>query len=114
LQVTDNNGCVGKELVTVSLKDCQQGFYVPNAFTPNNDGKNDEFKPVIFGKIISYRFIIYNRFGQKVFESKEAGKGWNGAFTTSPQHMETFVWVCNYQFADFPPETKKGSVMLMR
>lgn len=114
LQVTDNNNCTGKESITVSLKDCMQGFYIPNAFTPNNDGKNDVFKPLLFGNVISYRLIVYNRFGQKVFETTEVAKGWNGALNKSSQHSEAFVWICNYQLAGSAPETKKGSVMLIR
>lgn len=114
LQVTDDNNCMGKEYVNVSSKDCMQGFYIPNAFTPNNDGKNDIFKPLLFGNVTSYHFIIYNRFGQKVFETTEVAKGWDGVLNKSSQHREAFVWICNYQLADSTPETKKGSVILIR
>lgn len=114
LQATDDNGCVGKEFVTVSLKDCMQGFYVPNAFTPNNDGRNDVFKPMIFGNIIHYSFVIYNRFGQKVFESTDLTRGWDGNFHGTNSPGDIFVWSCVYQFAGGNVENKKGTVTLVR
>jgi gliding motility-associated-like protein len=114
LQVTDYNSCTAKETVTVALKQCMQGFYIPNAFTPNNDSRNDVFKPLLFGDVISYRFIIYNRFGQKVFETTNVAKGWDGTLKISPQDSDVFVWICNYQLAGSSPEIKKGSVMLMK
>lgn len=114
LQVTDYNGCTAKETVMVAFKQCMEGFYIPNAFTPNNDGKNDVFKPMLFGNVTSYRLIIYNRFGQKVFETTEVSKGWDGALNKSQQQADVFVWICSYQLAGSAPETKKGSVMLMR
>ena len=114
LQVTDNNRCVGKEIVTVSLKDCMEGFYIPNAFTPNNDGKNDVFKPIIFGNVTAYSFIIYNRFGQKVFESSDLSRGWNGSLQGINLPSDVFVWICIYEFASQAKEIKKGTVMLVR
>ncbi|MEO7046277.1 MAG: gliding motility-associated C-terminal domain-containing protein [Ferruginibacter sp.] len=114
LQVTDNNNCMGKESVTVSLKDCMQGFYIPNAFTPNHDGLNDVFKPVIFGNVIHYSFVVYNRFGQKVFESTDLSRAWDGSFHNMNSAANIFAWTCSYQFAGGNVENKKGSVLLMR
>jgi gliding motility-associated-like protein len=114
LQVTDYNICTAIETVTVALKQCLEGFYIPNAFTPNNDGKNDIFKPLLFGNVVSYRFIVYNRFGQKVFESTDVTRGWDGTIKGIQQDNDIFVWFCNYQFAGSLPEIKKGSVMLLR
>jgi gliding motility-associated-like protein len=114
LQATDDNGCVGKEFVTVSLKDCMQGFYVPNAFTPNNDGRNDLFKPMIFGNVVHYSLVIYNRFGQKVFESTDLTRGWDGNFHSRNSPGDIFIWSCVYQFAGGNVENKKGTVTLVR
>ena len=90
------------------------GFYIPNAFTPNNDGKNDVFKPIIFGNIIHYSFMVYNRWGQKVFESNDLLKGWNGTFHGGMPDADIFMWTCSYQLADGNEENKKGTVTLMR
>jgi len=114
LQVTDNNSCVGKEFITISQKDCMVGFYIPNAFSPNNDGKNDVFKPIIFGNVVHYSFMVYNGWGQKVFESKDLLNGWNGTFHGANCDTDIFVWMCSYQLAGGNAENKKGTVMLMR
>jgi len=114
LQVTDTNNCVAKNFINISKKDCMLGFYIPNAFTPNNDGKNDVFKPIIFGNIIHYSFMVYNRWGQKVFESNDLLKGWNGTFHGGMPDADIFMWTCSYQLADGNEENKKGTVTLMR
>lgn len=114
LEVTDDNNCVGKDSVTVLLKDCMQGFYIPNAFTPNNDGLNDVFKPMIFGNVIHYSFVVYNRFGQKVFESTDLSRGWDGRFNNTDSPADIFVWTCSYQLAGGNVENEKGTVMLIR
>jgi gliding motility-associated-like protein len=62
--------------------------FVANAFTPNNDGINDEFKPS-FSLIPSrYNFMIYNRYGFKIFESSDSGKGWNGRLSDGSKALE--------------------------
>jgi len=114
LEVTDENGCKGRDSIIVSLKRCMQGFYVPTAFTPNNDGKNDVFKPLIFGKIISYQFRVYNRWGQLVFSSSDPQKGWDGNFAGHQQSQDTFVWICQYQLEGENPQVEKGTVVLIR
>jgi gliding motility-associated-like protein len=113
LQVTDDNGCVGKKFVTVSLKECSL-FYIPNAFTPNHDGLNDIFKPVISGNLVHYSFAVYNRYGQKVFESTNLSQGWDGSFYNRKNLIGVFVWTCSYQFSGLKMENKRGTVMLIR
>ncbi len=93
---------------------CPQGFYVPSAFTPNKDGKNDIFKPLLFGNVSEYRFTIYNRWGQKVFETKELQKGWDGKLKGFDISSSVFVWLCEYKFEGKEMEKKKGTVFLIR
>lgn len=114
LQVTDFNDCVGSDTINVIQKDCMEGFYIPNAFTPNMDGINDVYKPMIFGRLQSYQFTIFNRFGQVVFKTTDVNKGWNGNLAGSIQNMESYVWICSYQLNDEKPVTKKGTVLLIR
>ena len=114
LEVTDNNGCKGRDSIIVSLKKCIEGFYVPTAFTPNRDGKNDIFKPLIFGNIIKYQFRVFNRWGQLVFSSTDPQKGWDGQFAAHQQPMDTFVWICQYQLEGENPHVEKGTVVLIR
>lgn len=114
LTVTDKNNCRGTDTIIVNKKDCLQGIFVPTAFSPNNDGYNDLFKPFIFGNILNYNFIIYNRFGQAVFESSELKKGWDGTIKGIRQNGSVFVWVCTFQLMGEAKITKKGTVILVR
>lgn len=114
LEVTDNNNCVGRDTIDVGQKDCLTGFYIPNAFTPNNDGKNDNFKPILLGNINQYQFTIFNRWGQSIFQSTTPAQGWDGTLKGDMQPSGTFVWICTYQLAGSPVVTKKGTVILIR
>lgn len=114
LKVSDQFGCKGVDSITINPEQCMEGFYIPNAFTPNNDGKNDEYRPLIFGDVTAYRFTIYNRWGEKVFESKEVGKGWQGVYDKIKDKTSTFVWTCQYQLNGQPVKFEKGTVTLVR
>jgi gliding motility-associated-like protein len=114
LTVTDNNGCTATESITVFPKNCYEGVYVPNAFTPNSDGKNDVFRPLLFGNVKTYSFTIYNRFGQKIFETNNVSMGWDGTLNGIPQQADVFVWTCKYQLQGSAVESKKGTVVLIR
>lgn len=114
LQVTDANSCTGKDSVVIDPKDCLTGFYIPTAFTPNNDGLNDFFKPVIGGNLKRYQFNVFNRWGQVVFTTTEINKGWNGIFNGTPQDSHVFAWTCTYQLEGAPMKSEKGTVVLMR
>lgn len=114
LTVTDKEGCRGTDIMVIGKKDCLQGFYVPNAFTPNRDRNNETFKPLLFGNVKQYRFTIYNRYGQRIFETTELGKGWDGTVAGLQQNSGTYVWACTYQFENETVKTEKGTVMLIR
>gem|GEM_PF-5799223 len=114
LQVTDKNGCVGADSILLTGKQCLIGCYVPNAFTPNNDGKNDTFRPLLYGNVVHYKFTVFNRWGQQVFQSAEPGKGWDGSIQGVLQPAGTFAWYCTYQLQDEPPQQQNGTVLLIR
>ncbi|HVZ96056.1 MAG TPA: gliding motility-associated C-terminal domain-containing protein [Chitinophagaceae bacterium] len=111
MEVTDANGCSGKDSITVSP--CAQ-IFIPDAFTPNNDGRNDIFKPVITGSVVQYNFSIYNQWGQLVFQTADTTKGWHGYANGRLQQNGVFVWVCSIQFSGEPLQNKKGTVILLR
>ncbi|HEV7333261.1 MAG TPA: gliding motility-associated C-terminal domain-containing protein [Flavisolibacter sp.] len=114
LEVTDNRGCRGRDTVVVNPKDCLSGFYVPSAFSPNGDGRNDLFRPLLFGNVKRYRFTVYNRWGQVIFQSTELQKGWNGKLAGVALETGVFVWTCTYQLEGEAPQTEKGTVTLIR
>ena len=114
LMVTDTNGCQGTDSTIVKINECLSGAYFPNAFSPNGDGHNDVFKPIMLGTLLSYHILIYNRWGQLVFESRDPAKGWNGNLGGVLQEVGTYVFNCSYQFAGSTPQNTKGTVVLVR
>ena len=91
LQVKDINNCSGRDSITVAQKDCLKGFFIPNAFSPNKDGRNDIFRPMLFGKVMLYEFTIYNQWGEIVFKSTDVNKGWDGNHKGLQQDSNVFV-----------------------
>jgi len=67
------------------------GIIVPNAFTPNNGGRNDVLRVNAFGVQLKY-FRVYNRYGQLVFATSDAGMGWDGTIGGQAAAMGTYVW----------------------
>jgi gliding motility-associated-like protein len=86
----------------------------PTAFTPNNDNLNDFFRPSHSGTINNYSLKVYNRWGEKLFESNLINIGWDGFYRDELQPIETYVWYCTY--ADFKNEEKllKGNLTLIK
>ncbi|MEO7121253.1 MAG: T9SS type B sorting domain-containing protein [Ginsengibacter sp.] len=107
-------GCDVKSTITVQTKKCDFSIFVPNSFTPNNDGLNDFFKPVITGLVEQYEFIVYNVYGQVVFKSYRINRGWDGTFKGILQMPEVFVWICKYKVKNEALKVIKGSVILIR
>ena len=114
LNVKDKNSCAGSDTIIILQKNCDVHFFVPNAFSPNNDGVNDIFKPIITGKVSDYYFAIYNRFGQMVFSSTTTDTGWNGTLKGKTQNSGVFVWHCRYKIKDKVAKIVNGSVLLIQ
>jgi gliding motility-associated-like protein len=86
---------------------------VPNAFTPmSTDGNNKVFVRG-FG-ITKMRFIIWNRWGQKVFETNSKNIGWDGRFKGAIQPMDVYAFTLDVEFFDGKKITKKGDITLIR
>jgi len=114
LMVTDSNNCVGTDTIQVNQARCLDELMVPTAFTPNGDGLNDLFKPILSGNVTRFNFSIYNRWGEKVFETQSLGQGWTGKLNGVPATNGVFIWYCQYQLAGQAAKIKKGTVMLIR
>ena len=114
LQVTDSNNCVGTDTMQVNQSRCLNEPILPSAFTPNGDGLNDQFKPLLSGNVIKFIFTIYNRWGEKVFETQSLQRGWDGKLNGVFAASGVFIWYCQYQFAGQALKRKKGTVMLIR
>jgi gliding motility-associated-like protein len=113
LQVRDTKNCYGKDSILILPKECYKGFYIPGAFTPNHDGKNEIFKPQIFGNLSNYHFTIFNRYGTVVFDTNNPALGWNGTFNGKDADNGTYTWICSFKLNSFQG-AEKGTVLLIR
>ncbi len=90
LIVTTSFGCVDTAYGNVYISDLFS-VYVPNAFTPNGDGINDSFSPVVMGADY-YEFWIYNRWGELIFDSTTSGTPWDGTYKGQHVEQDVYVW----------------------
>lgn len=110
--LTDSNGCTGQDTVMV-LVNFVEGIDVPTAFSPNGDGNND----ILYVKgvgIEAMTFTIYNRYGQKVFESDNQLIGWDGTFRNRPENSGVFTWMLEYHLINGTTGVLKGNTTLVR
>src|SRR6187401_2511365 len=92
---------------------CPTDFFVPSAFTPNDDRLNDFFGPIATAPLQHYEFRIYDRWGQQVFYSNNIQKKWDGRIKAAKQNAGTFVWRCTYIFFAGPEFSIKGTLVLI-
>jgi gliding motility-associated-like protein len=112
VQVTDNCGST-KDSANVHYTDCACRFYIPNAFTPNGDGRNDIFLPKYQCLISSYELRIFNRLGQLIYLSKNSSGGWDGTYDGRQQPPDTYVWELRYTDKITGKETQKNGTVIL-
>jgi len=113
LTVTDFNNCTGSDSIMIYETNCIPTG-IPNAFTPNNDGKNDHFRPGLNVEVTGYLLQVYNRNGQLVFQSKEISKGWDGRYKNQQLDPGTFVYLVKFRDRGGKLYTFKGNISLIR
>lgn len=109
-----SNPAVSNNINLIMQSFCPDGIFVPSAFTPNDDGNNDVLRPLTFRPFVKYKFTVYNRWGQKIFETQDPQKSWDGRWKGIALTTETFVWYCTYQFSGKAEEKRKGTVTLIK
>lgn len=93
--VTNANGCSDTAYIEIVIRP-EYLFWIPNAFTPNGNGLNDVFKPKLIG-VHDYSFIIFDRWGEKIFETTNEEAGWNGYFKNRLCTNDVFVYKINFR-----------------
>jgi gliding motility-associated-like protein len=89
------------------------GIFIPNAFSPNGDGNNDVLK--LYGaQIQSIEFYVYNRWGQRVFESKELNKTWDGTYKGELLNAGVYPYLIKVVFLNGDTMEKRGNITLVR
>jgi gliding motility-associated-like protein len=114
------------QLYTVTNKGCKKqsqifikrwagpDLYIPNAFTPNNDGVNDVLRVKVVG-IKGFGYLaVYNRWGQMVYRTTNYHDGWDGTFGGQACRAETYVYIVQATDYKGKPLVRKGSVILIR
>lgn len=116
--VTDVNGCSSTDCMTVTVEiPCPENIEIalPNAFTPNGDGNNDLF--LIDGLnncVTEYTLTIYDRWGEKVFETNDFSLSWDGTFKGKDMDAAVFVYYFSATFTNGKSVMKKGNISLIK
>lgn len=108
---TDKN-CPDTSCRNVSAE-FRQTVAMPTGFSPNGDGNNDILR-LKGGPFSNMKMAVFNRWGQKVFETTNPQSGWDGNYRGAPQPVDVYPYVVNVTFMDGTTETIKGNVTLLR
>lgn len=115
VMVVDSNCCYNMDQVWLY----ESRIIVPDAFTPNGDGHNDFFRPIILTEgVTNFSMLIYNRWGQLISETKDYMTGWDGIVRNDPAPTGVYIYYISYNvrvgIEAFKTEVKKGHVTLLR
>ncbi len=113
---TNSYGCTDTLIKPNYLNTLKPGYvFVPNAFSPNGNGKNDGFKPSVFNvKEDHYIFRIYNRWGEKLFETFDRDELWDGTFKGNNCEQDVYVWTVNGLYENGDNFGLRGTLSLLR
>jgi gliding motility-associated-like protein len=112
LVYTSANNCTVSDSITVEVVPVGNVFF-PTGFSPNGDGNNDIYR-VLGGGAKFLRLQIFNRWGEKVFESNNINEGWDGTYREVPQPMEVYVYLATVTLLNNQTRDYKGSITLIR
>lgn len=111
--VTNSFGCMDTSYETVKILP-EFRFWIPNSFSPDNNGRNDVFMPITFG-LTNYSFEIFSRWGQLIFKTNNVEEGWNGTYKNTESPQGIYVWKASYRNPVTDQyEQKAGHVTLLR
>ncbi len=118
--VVSDYGCTGADTIRVSLEFCDCVFTAPSAFSPNGDGRNDTFRPVIQPgcPVSGYQLQVYNRWGHLVYQTPPGAAhsdGWDGMYRGLPAEVGTYMYVLEFEAGTRGQRHRhKGDVTLIR
>jgi gliding motility-associated-like protein len=112
---SDEYGC--KKIFNTNITDqnCAECIvFIPTAFTPNNDGLNDVFKPKLDCAPAAFHIKIFDRWGEKIFESTNINKGWDGNYLGKKLSTGAYVYFIDYKTISGTAKTIKGMLTLLQ
>lgn len=113
LTAKTTEGCADSTSSVVNILD-KCGVFVPSAFSPGNDGRNDLFKPYFLGAYKLKQFSVYDRNGVLVYTTNKIGDGWNGMYKGIRLTTSVLVWMMEYEDDTGKINFLKGTVTLVR
>lgn len=115
LNETTALGCLQQMEINLSPKNCESCLFIPNVFSPDYNGLNDLWAPIVRCPIVSYQCKVFDRWGSLVFESNEIEHKWDGKINGQDAGPSVYVWHCNILFEGQIRATDlKGSLSLIR
>lgn len=116
--VTANNGFCDATKQIELIGFCPGILYIPNAFSPNDDGKNDVFTPAFSGEITNYELVVLNRWGDLIYRTNNLHEGWDGTYKGGACQIDVYVYKITYDyFEELESEQtnqRVGTVTLIR
>ena len=119
IQVTNNGGCVNTDKITIFVTCTTDNIFVPNTFSPDGDGNNEQFFPRGRGIATVKSFRVFSRWGQQVFQRQnflinDAAAGWDGTFKGQKLPPDVYVYIIEVYCENGALINLKGDVMLVR
>jgi gliding motility-associated-like protein len=115
VRVTDSNGCSATDCVTVTVNTECGEIFVPNAFSPDGADNPENEKECVYGRcIVSLEFSIYDRWGEKVFQTTDKEICWDGTYKGQKMNSGVFVYTLKAILLDGTEVTKTGDITLIR
>lgn len=112
--IYSQQGCILDEIdVDITQDDCEPVVF-PNSFSPNSDGVNDFFRPNQESNPLNFKLLIYNRWGNQLFQSTSIYQGWDGTYKGSPVPVGVYYWIAVYKMPDGKSAKQSGNVTLLR
>ena len=110
--VTNKFGCTDNIEQTVKILP-EYRFWIPDAFTPDDDALNDEFLPIVIG-VVNYDFEIFDRWGERIFKTNTISQGWNGKYKGKLCKQDVYVWCITFtNVVSFKDEAHYGQFTLI-
>jgi len=111
VMITDSNGCTSLDSVLITIDNLCTDLFIPNAFSPNEDGENDVF--TVYGTCLkNFNLRIYDRWGNLIYQTSD--RPWDGTFKGVKQNTDVFVYRFNGVLTNGTKVTRSGNISLLR
>ncbi len=112
--ITDSAGCQKTDSILITVENPCPQIFVPNAFSPSSNTSANQSECVYGGCIQSLYFAIFDRWGNKVFETTDQSKCWDGNFNGVPMNTGEFVYFLKVTLTNGQTTEQKGNITLIR